>query len=273
MQHTRRAAAIVAVAGLTVGLTACGDDSSSSGSSGDGVTIGIKFDQPGLGLKQGDTYTGLDVDVANYVAKEAGLGKVTFKEAPSKQRESLISSGQVKMVVATYSITDERKQKVSFAGPYFIAEQALLVNKDSGITGLDTLKGKKLCSVSGSTSATKIKAKVPDVNLQEFDTYSKCVSAMASGQIDAMTTDDTILSGYSNQAANKGKFNLVKGVGGDEIYGIGIKKGDTALCGKINDALKKMVDSGEWKKAVEKNLGADYEIDAAKNPPKTDTCS
>lgn len=273
MQYTRRTtgAAIAAVAALT--LSACGGDSSSGGSGdGDGVTVGIKFDQPGIGLKSGNTYSGMDVDVANYVAKEAGLGKVTFKESPSKQREQLIKSGQVKMVVASYSVTDERKKEVSFAGPYFIAQQALLVKKGSGITDLAGLKGKKLCSVSGSTSATKLKAKEPGVNLQEVDTYSKCVELLSAGRIDALTTDDSILSGYANQAQYKGKLEVVQGIGGDEIYGIGIKKGDTDLCKKINDALTKMESSGEWKKIVEKNLGADYKV-TDKNPPKPAACS
>ncbi|MDF8263407.1 glutamate ABC transporter substrate-binding protein [Luteipulveratus flavus] len=267
------AVAVVAAAALT--LAACGDDSGGGSGGGGKVTIGIKFDQPGIGLKQGEKYSGLDVDVAKYVAKELGYkeGDITWKAAPSKQREQLIKSGQVKMVVASYSITDERKKEVSFAGPYFIAQQALLVKKDSGITDLQGLQGKKLCSVSGSTSATKLKAKVPGVNLQEFDTYSKCAEVLASGRIDAMTTDDTILSGYANQAAYKGKLQVVPGVGGDEIYGIGIKKGDTATCKKINDALKKMVQDGTWKKAVETNLGSEYKIDSSKNPPQPAACS
>ncbi|KNX37416.1 glutamate ABC transporter substrate-binding protein [Luteipulveratus halotolerans] len=264
--------AIVAVAAL--GLSACGGDDSGSGSGGK-IDIGIKFDQPGIGLKQGDKYSGLDVDVAKYVAKELGYSedKINWKAAPSKQREQLIKSGQVKMVVASYSITDARKKEVSFAGPYFIAQQALLVKKGSGITNLQGLQGKKLCSVSGSTSATKLKAKVPGVNLQEFDTYSKCTEALVAGRIDAETTDDTILSGYANQDTYKGKLEVVPGVGGDEIYGIGIKKGDKATCEKINSALAKMVADGSWKKAVTDNLGADYKLDAAKNPPKQDTCS
>lgn len=272
MQKSRRMAGVAVLATTALGLAACGGGSEGGGE-GEGITVGIKYDQPGLGLKEGNDYTGLDVDVAKYVAEEAGLGEVTFKEAPSKQREKLITSGQVKMVIATYSITDERKQEVSFAGPYFIAQQALLVTKDGGINDLEDLKGKKLCSVSGSTSATKLKEKVPNVNLQEFDTYSKCADALANGGVDAMTTDDTILSGYAQQESYKGKFKVVPGVGGDEIYGIGIKKGDTDLCKKINKALTKMVDSGEWKKAVEKHLGADYKLNADKNPPKPDTCA
>ena len=136
-----------------------------------GLKVGIKFDQPGLGLKKGSEYTGFDVDVAKYVAKELGTdaADINWVQAPSAQRETLIETGQVDMVVATYSITDARKEKVAFAGPYFIAGQDLLVRADdTSITGPDTLDGKKLCSVTGSTSAQKVKDKYPGVQLQEF---------------------------------------------------------------------------------------------------------
>jgi glutamate transport system substrate-binding protein len=276
---------IIAALGITVlaatGLTACGDDSTAGGSSGGGdkITIGIKFDQPGLGLKEGSNYTGLDVDVAKYVAKELGYAddKVEFKESPSAQRESLLANGQVKMIFATYSITDARKEKVSFAGPYLVAGQDLLVKADNtDITGPDALNGKKLCSVTGSTSAQKVADKfAKTVQLQKYDTYSKCVEALAGGAIDAVTTDNTILAGFASQAANQGKFKVVGKTFSEERYGVGLKKGDTATCTKVNDALKKMVDSGEWQKAFDKNIGpSGLKLDPATNPPKTfDACA
>ncbi len=274
-----RLGAVAAVATLALGLTACGDsaDTGGSGSGGGGGDwkVGIKFDQPGLGLKEGSGYTGFDVDVATYVSKELGHDNVTFVQAPSAQRETLISTGQVNMVAATYSITDERKGKVSFAGPYFIAGQDLLVQADdSSITGPDSLGGKTLCSVTGSTSAQKIKDKYPDVQLQEFATYSECVAALATGTIDALTTDNTILAGFASQEQYKGKLKVVGQTFSEERYGIGIKKGDTALCEKINTAIKKMVDDGDWQKAIDDNLGpAGFKVDTATNPPTPDACS
>jgi glutamate transport system substrate-binding protein len=280
----QRIIAALGIAGLAVaGLAACGDDSGSAsgsgGGSGEKVTIGIKFDQPGLGLKEGANYTGMDVDVAKYVAKELGYDEsnITFKEAPSAQRETLLENGQVKMIFATYSITDARKQKVSFAGPYLVAGQDLLVKSDNtDITGPDTLNGKKLCSVTGSTSAQKVKDQFANtVQLQNYDTYSKCVVALSSGAIDALTTDNTILAGYASQEANKGKFKVVGKTFSTERYGVGLKKGDVETCNKVNDALKKMVDSGEWQKAFDKNLGdSGLKLDPATNPPKTfDACA
>ena len=128
MRQRMMAAVALALVAAT-GLTACGDDSGDagggSGGGGEKITIGIKFDQPGLGLKEGSNYTGFDVEVAKYVAKELGYSEdnIEFKESPSAQREDLIANGQVKLIFATYSITDKRKEKVDFAGPYYVAEE------------------------------------------------------------------------------------------------------------------------------------------------------
>ncbi|SDP10406.1 glutamate transport system substrate-binding protein [Pedococcus dokdonensis] len=278
----RQIGALTAASVLALGLAACGDSAKDGGTGGGGgggskFKVGIKFDQPGMGLKKGNDYTGLDVDVATYVANELGhkAGDIQWVQAPSAQRETLISTGQVDMVVATYSINDKRKATVSFAGPYFIAGQDLLIRADdSSITGPDSLTGKKLCSVTGSTSAENVKKEVPGVQLQEFGTYSECVAALVSKGVDALTTDNTILAGYASQDQYKGKLKVVGKTFSEERYGIGIKKGDTATCDKINTALAKMISSGEWQKAIDKNLGpAGFQVDKSKNPPKQDACS
>jgi len=277
----RQIGAMTAASVLALGLAACGDSAKDGGTGGGGggekFKVGIKFDQPGMGLRKGTEYTGLDVDVATYVAKELGhaAGDIQWVQAPSAQRETLISTGQVDMVVATYSITDKRKATVSFAGPYFIAGQDLLVRADdTSITGKDSLTGKKLCSVTGSTSAENVKKEVPGVQLQEFATYSECVAALVSKGVDALTTDNTILAGYASQDQYKGKLKVVGKTFSEERYGIGIKKGDTATCEKINTALAKMISSGDWQKAIDKNLGpAGFKVDTSKNPPKQDACS
>ncbi len=282
MTTVKKMSLLVATAGLALALASCANANNASpgggaaASSGGPVTVGIKFDQPGLGQQVGNDYKGFDVSVARYVAKELGYTDVTFKEAPSAQRETLIQSGQVKMVFATYSITDDRKQKVSFAGPYFVAGQDLLIKSDNtDITGPDALNGKKLCSVTGSTSAAKVKEKFADaVQLQNYDTYSKCVEALNSGQIDAVTTDNVILAGFAAQPQYQGKLKVVGKPFSTENYGVGIMKGDTELCGKVNDAIAKMVSDGSWQKALDDTVGASgFKPDTATNPPKPDACS
>lgn len=165
MKLRKVTAASAAVLALALSATACGgdsnDDSSGSGSSGGGgkIKIGIKYDQPGLGLKEPDgSFSGFDVDVATYVAKQLGYkaDQIEFVETKSADRENALARGDVKLIAATYSINDERKKKVDF-GPYLLAHQDLLVKKDSKISEATDLNGEKLCSVTGSTSAQNVK--------------------------------------------------------------------------------------------------------------------
>ncbi|WP_197373602.1 glutamate ABC transporter substrate-binding protein [Mycolicibacterium baixiangningiae] len=257
MLSRRRAAAAVALAvAVPLALTACGG----GGGGGDEnkIVIGTKFDQPGLGLRNPDgTMSGFDVDVATYVAGELGYSpeQIEWKESPSGQRETLIQNDQVDYIVATYSITDSRKEKVDFAGPYLLTGQSLLVREDNtDITGAASLaNNKRLCSVSGSTPAQKIKDEYPSVQLQQYDTYSACIEALKNGAIDAVTTDEVILAGYAAQTP--GAFKIVGDTFSEERYGIGLKKDDTEQRTKINDALEKMESSGAWKEAFDKNLG------------------
>jgi glutamate transport system substrate-binding protein len=271
LRKVSAAAATALVLALTA--TACGGDdggdSNGSGSGGgDKIKIGIKYDQPGLGLKEPDgSFSGFDVDVATYVAKELGYepNQIEWVETKSADRENALSRGDVKMIAATYSITDERKQKVDFAGPYLLAHQDLLVKKDSDITKATDLNGKKLCSVVGSTSAQNVKDKIaPKAQLSERGGYSECLAALQNGQVDALTTDDSILAGYAAQDQYKGQFKLAGLKLSNENYGIGVKKGDTATVDKINKALEKMVSDDSWQKAVDKNFGpANYKNEQA----------
>lgn len=276
--NARRIGTIAAAVLLTAGLAACGSNDSGDGegaATGKKIKIGTKFDQPGLGLKVGDTMVGFDIDVATYIAKELGSNPadIEWVQAVSAQRETLLSSGQVDIIVATYSITDKRKEQVDFAGPYFIAGQDLLVRADdTEITGPESLVGKKLCSVKGSTSAINVQKAVPGVNLQEFATYSECVSGLVSKAVDAVTTDDTILAGFASQDQFKGKLKVVGAPFSKENYGVGIKKGATELCTQITDAINKMIKDGEWQKAVDKHFGpANYKAPEG-NPPTPAAC-
>ena len=259
-------AAAVAVV-CTATLAACGSSGQGPNPSpsvvagatpGGSLRIGISFDQPGLGMKDGDTYSGFDVDTAIYIAKSLGVSEqnISWVEADPANRENLLTSGAVDMVLSTYSITDERKKKVSFAGPYFIAGQDLLIRADdTSITGPDSLGGKTLCSVTGSTSAQNVKKQYPDVQLREFGTYSECVAALVAKGVDALTTDNTILAGYASQAEYAGKLKVVGKTFSTENYGIGLKLGNTDLCNKVTDAIKAMISDGSWQKAVDANLG------------------
>ena len=279
MRITRLAAAFGAMA-MALAVAACGGDGDSGSGGGSGIVakagsekklvIGVKADQPGLGLQTGSSYQGFDIEIAKIIAKGLGVDEngITWKTTVSANREPFIQQGQVDLVVATYTINDERKKVVNFAGPYFVAGQDLLVPTDSTITGPESLAGKKVCSVSGSTPAKRIQTDYKDAQLQQFDTYSKCVTALAGGQVDAVTTDDIILAGYAAQDQYAGKFKVVGKPFSEEPYGIGLKKDDSEGCNKINDILKAAASDGSYKKAWDDTLGksgtAAPELDVAK---------
>ena len=218
------------------------------------LTIGIAFDQPGLSLKNGDSYSGFDIDTAVYVAKALGVPEenITWKEADGDERQRLLTSGEADLIVTTFSITDDRKQVVDFAGPYFQAHQDLLVRRnETEITGPETLNGKKLCSVPGTTSAANVKEKyLGQIELSELPTFSDCVEALAAGQVDAVTTDDVILAGFAAEDQYRGKLKVIGKGFSDELYGIGIQKGDTAMVDKVTAALKQYIDDGSWEKSL-----------------------
>lgn len=272
MKLRKASAAAAAAVVLALTATACGGDGDSDSGSGSGggdkIKIGIKYDQPGLGLKEPDgTFSGFDVDVATYVAKELGYepDQIEFVETKSADRENALARGDVKLIAATYSITDERKEKVDFAGPYLLAHQDLLIKTDSDITEATDLNGKNLCSVTGSTSAQNVKKDfAPKANLKETGGYSECIAGLQSGSVDALTTDDSILAGYAAQEQYKGKFKLAGLKLSNENYGVGVKKGDTETVNKVNAALEKMVKDGAWDKAVKENFGpANYKNEPA----------
>ncbi|WP_448071675.1 glutamate ABC transporter substrate-binding protein [Georgenia yuyongxinii] len=292
MRRTRNAGiALSIVAAMTLAACSAGEpggtdetpagtaeetDAGTSGAGGEGITVGIKFDQPGLGLQEGSEYTGFDVDVARYVADKLGYSEdqIEFVESVSSQRETLLENGSVDMIFATYSITDARKERVAFAGPYFVAGQDLLVTSDnSDITGPDTLDGKVLCSVEGSTSAERIRDDYSQgVELYPAQTYSECVELLSAGTIDAVTTDDVILAGYASQPAYGGQFKVVGNPFSEENYGVGLPK-DNDVCEDVNAAITEMIDDGTWEELIAKNVGESFTPNADLNPPTPAPCA
>jgi len=226
------------------------------------IVVGIDF-EPGLSLRNPTThrFEGFDVAIAEFMAvgifggTRDGLGdKIEFVETVSKDRESAIDNGNVDIVVASYTINDERKQVVDFAGPYLVTHQDIMVAAgDTSITGVADLNGKKVCSATGTTSAANIAAKAPQAQLTLFDTMTECADALREGSVAAVSTDEPILVGLI--ANSGGAFKLVEAPFSDEPYGIGLPKGDVALRSFLNDQLRKIEQNGEWAKAFEASLG------------------
>jgi glutamate transport system substrate-binding protein len=228
------------------------------------VTVGTKFDQPLFGLKglSGEP-EGFDIEVAKIIAAKLGIQPedVNFVETVSANREPFLEQEKVDYVVATYTINEERDKVVDFAGPYFLAGQDILVKKGNplGIEGPEDLAGKKVCSVSGSTPASKIAEDYPEAELVLFDAYTKCRDALQNDQVDAVTTDNVILSGYVEAAPDE--FELVGEPFTDEPYGIGVPEGQEEFCEFINETLQEAAESGALQDAFEATAGEVIERD------------
>ena len=242
------------------------------------VTIGVKKDVPLFGLadpKSGEL-AGFDIEIARGIAKRLfshdnqATKRIVFVEALSKDREMLLQTGKVDLILSTYTMNDARKQLVDFAGPYYIAGQDVLTKRsriESGeITGIESVNEKKVCSVRGSTSLLNLQRAAPKADVSVVhNKYSECFADLKAGRVDAMTTDDVILLGL---AQNDPDFAITGNPFRTEPYGVGIPKGDDELRSFVNDALQSMFDDGEWTEAFRRTIGTSGALATA--PPAID---
>jgi glutamate transport system substrate-binding protein len=235
------------------------------------ITIGVKFDQPGIGFKGAtdDAPKGFDPEMGKILAASLGIpaDKITWKETISDNREPFLQKGEVDLVIASYSITDDRRKIVGQAGPYYVTGQQLLVKKGSDIKSVDDIKGKEVCSVTGSTSLDNVEAK--GAKPRGFDTYSECRDQVADGSVDSMTTDGAILLGYA--ALDPDNLEVVGKPFSEERYGIGYSKDSPEMCQWITDTIKKAEDDGTYDKAFKATLGKSG-VDTPE-PPAMDACA
>ncbi|WP_322903103.1 glutamate ABC transporter substrate-binding protein [Paenibacillus campi] len=225
------------------------------------LIVGVKYDTKLFGLKDpaSGNVEGFDVDMAHALAKSilGDASKVELKEVTSKTRIPMLNNGDVDMVIATMTITDERKKEVDFSNVYFQAGQSLLVKKGSPIKGIeDVTANTTILAAKGATSIKNIEAKVPGVKVLEYDNYQDAFNALKAGQGDALTTDDAILYGMAAQDPN---YEVVGKPFTDEPYGIAVKKGQTALVDAINKGLSEMKADGSYNEMYKKWIGKEPE--------------
>ncbi len=223
------------------------------------LRIGTKFDQPLFGLKNPITGSpeGFDAEMGKLIAAQIGIpaDKIEWVETVSANREPFLEQGRVDAVIATYTINDKRKEVIDFGGPYYVAGQSLMVQAGNpeSITVPDDLAGKNVCSVEGSASSTNIRDLVPSTNVVLFDSYSKCADALKNGQVQAVTTDNTILAGL--RSLDPESFELVDTTFTQEPYGIGIAQGREDFVAFVDDTLQNAFDEGDWSTAWDNTAG------------------
>jgi glutamate transport system substrate-binding protein len=245
---------------LAVALAGCGTGGGGGESiaTKDTLVIGVSKDQPGLGQRQPDgTFKGFDIDVAKYIGAhlEKKPKKVVFKVVQYADRESSVQTGRNDLVISSYSITPQRKTKIAFAGPYYVAHQDTLVRQnDTAVRNVRDLSGRRLCRVNGSVSWQRVTVErnVP-AKLVNATSYEDCLTKLTGNSLDAVSTDDLILAGFAAQKGPAVRF--VNAPISDERYGVGIRKDDVTGCEDVNKAITEMYLDGTAGKLLEKWFG------------------
>jgi glutamate transport system substrate-binding protein len=231
------------------------------------VTIGVKFDVPPFGFKNPQTgeVEGFDVDLGKAIAEDLGV-QPKFIEAISDNRIPFLVDGTVDLILSTMTITKERELEIDFSIPYYIAGGRVLVPEDSDVRGVDDLEGKRVCTARGSTyQQTIVKENVaPDADLRLVDTYSECFELIQNGAVDAVSTDNVILTGMIVQDPS------LKMVGEEfttEPYGVGIAQGDTEFKEFVDGVVAEYKEDGRWEEAYQKWVGQHLPESEHQDPP------
>jgi glutamate transport system substrate-binding protein len=271
---------------LALGAAACGDDDDEEPAGGGGggeesaeqfdpsstlgkiqekgeITIGVKYDVPPFGFQnpQNDSIEGFDVDLGKAVAEKLGV-EPKFIEAISDNRIPFLQDGTADLILSTMTINAERAQEIEFSEPYYIATGRILTKTDSPIKGLKDLAGRKVCTALGSTYEETIREQAPKADLRLVDSYSECLELIQNGAVDAVSTDDVILTGMIIQDDT---LHLVGDDLTTEPYGAGIKKGETEMVDFVNGVFEEMKQDGRWQEIYDKWVG--QYVDKQQEPP------
>jgi glutamate transport system substrate-binding protein len=228
------------------------------------IKIGVKYDVPPFGFQNPESgnIEGFDVDLGTAIAEKLGV-EPNFIEAISDNRIPFLQDGTVDLVLSTMTINAERDMEIDFSEPYYIAEGRILTPADSDITGVDSLAGKRVCTALGSTYEETLKEQAPDADLRLVDSYSECLELIQNGAVDAVSTDDVILTGMIIQDDT---LQLVDAEPlTTEPYGAGMKDGDTQFKEFVDGVLEEYKSGGGWAEAYEKWVG--QYTDEPQDPP------
>lgn len=267
----RRVSAALAALLAVAPLTACTRSMESSDITGPTITIGIAYDRPGVSLEHSGNMSGVDVDVATYVANRLGYSadQISWREASNADRDDLLSRGDVNMIVGVHQDLNGTTDDIEFSQSYVTMGQDLLVRDldSESITSLADMAGKTVCVVNGYLEQEINDAiQTYGVNTIDAKNYSECMTALLSGGADAVEGDDMVLAGL---AANlpSGSAHLVGNPSVDVEWGIALPQGDGKLRDNVNSALQRMVDDGTWSASVSAHFGSSsYSVRGAITP-------
>jgi len=253
---------------LVFGLVAC-TTAEASVAHEDVIVVGVKSDQPRLGFRENGKFSGFEVDVATYIARHLKAQRVEFREVRSDNREQKLNEGAVDLVLASYSITPDRARLVTFGGPYYVAHQDIMVRRgDRRIRNVRDLAGRRMCQASGSVSTARVvKGLSIPAKPVPATSYSDCVAKLRQGRVDAVSTGDLVLAGFSAP-----DLEIVNAPFTDERYGVGLRKGDIDGCEAVNRAITAMYQDGTASDLLRKWFGPSG-LDLVEEVPQFEGCS
>lgn len=218
------------------------------------LVVGVREDTPPFGYKnEKGQFEGYDIDLAKNIAY--GLlgseNKIKFVPVTASNRILKLNSGEVDILVATMSITEQRQMVLNFSTPYYVAGQAVLVNSSSSATGIGDFEGKNLIIVFGSTSERNLRANLPEVNVLGYKTYKDAYKALKNKQAEGIVADDTILMKYALQDKS---VRLLPKRYSQEPYAVAVRKEQESLrlLSKINYIIEDMQNAKKLERLQDK---------------------
>lgn len=244
---------------LTLGMVACSDNKEEINTSTlDKQELIVGFDDTfvPMGFKEGNDYTGFDIEMAREVCKVLGK-EVEFQPIDWKMKETELKSGNIDLIWNGYSITDERKESVEFSKAYLNNRQVILTLAESDIKTKEDLKNKKVGAQSESSAVDAIgDYKSNFKELVTFDTNVLAIKDLQAGRVDAVVADEVLLKYYVKQEGAE-KFKYANDDFGKEEYAVGVRKGDIKFVDELNKAFDEVVDSGKATEISKKWFGED----------------
>lgn len=217
------------------------------------LRVGVKQDVPNFGYKNPDSgeFEGLEIDIARKIADELGVD-IEFTPVTAQTRGPLLDNGQVDLVIATFTITEERKLLYNFTTPYYTDAVGFLVNKDSGIKTFTDLNGKTIGVAQGSITRTLI-SELADkygiaVNFAELGSYPELSVSLRAHRTDAFSVDQSILSGYIGSKSELMDFSFSA-----SDYGIVTKLSNKDLNNYLNSLVEKWTSDGSLEAIYDAN--------------------
>ncbi|MEU1721685.1 transporter substrate-binding domain-containing protein [Nonomuraea sp. NPDC005692] len=212
------------------------------------IIVGVKGDLPGVGLQNGDDFSGFDVEVAKLVAAALGAEETVFTRVGRNDRAAALAEGRVDLVVATYSVD---KSETRFAGPYYVAHRDVLVRAGTGIDSLEDLKGKKICALDTPTvGEVQDRVKVEPVTAGN---YAACMDLLRNGKVDAVPGEDLILAGFASR--ENMRYKIIGAKLDNERYAVGVRDGDAKTCTAVKGVIADLYRTGTIKKLLNSHFG------------------